>query len=184
MRFIHVFIRFILEISTSRLKRLRSLSDRCNEISDLFDVLTFLHPCSYTHYSKEKVYKTILLYNKRVNWRSESSMQPESIEYDRWTSFTFRERRHTRRNFRKKITEKTTELRMVPRKTNLKKKGRLTVRRLPGKRPAVFRCRAGRGKTRGVIPESTVASRYCSLTPTQSRFAYLLTQKIVLVYYF
>lgn len=77
-----------------------------------------------------------------------------------------------------------TELRMMSRKKNLKKKKELTVRRLPGKRPAVFRCRAERGKTRGAIPGSTVASRCCSLVLTRSRFVYLLAQKIVLVYHF
>lgn len=63
------------------------------------------------------------------------------------------------------------------------KQKKLTVRRLPGKQPAVFRCHAGREKTRGVIPASTVTSRCCSLVPTRSHFAYLLVQKIV-IYHF
>lgn len=54
----------------------------------------------------------------------------------------------------------------------------LTVRHPPGKRPAVCRCRAGRGKTRDAIPGSTTAQRCCSPAPTRSRSAYLLTQKI------
>lgn len=85
---------------------------------------------------------------------------------------------YTSRNLRKRISQKLTEHARFSCKKNNKGEEKLTVRHPPGKRPVVFRCRAGRGKTRDVIPASTTESRCCSPAPTQSRSAYLLTQKI------